>query len=91
MYESYSDLLEATAKLEEYAEVCNDELGEYWTKLVSLVNSCDTGMSDEFEKAYHVEVASQLAYLKEHATIIEDSEVISQTINIKKLKWDYEE
>ena len=41
--------------IEKYAQLIDDELGEYWMSLVNLYSSCDLFKS-KFEKAYEKEI-----------------------------------
>lgn len=54
--------------IEKYAQLINDELGEYWTSLVNLYSSCDF-LGSKFKKAYEKEIDDIYKYIKENAKI----------------------
>ena len=54
--------------IEKYAQLINDELGEYWTSLVNLYSSRDF-LGSKFEKAYEKEIDRIYKYIKENAKI----------------------
>lgn len=54
--------------IEKYAQLINDELGEYWTSLVNLYSSRDF-LGSKFEKAYEKEIDAIYKYIKENAKI----------------------
>ena len=54
--------------IEKYAQLIDDELGEYWMSLVNLYSSCDL-FKPEFEKAYEKEIDAIYKYIKENAKI----------------------
>lgn len=54
--------------IEKYAQLINDELGEYWTSLVNLYSSRDF-LGSKFEKAYEKEIDDIYKYIKENAKI----------------------
>ena len=54
--------------IEKYAQLIDDELGEYWTSLVNLYSSRDF-LGSKFEKAYEKEIDAIYKYIKENAKI----------------------
>lgn len=58
-------------ELRDAAEMCNDEMGEWWESLVNLVPKYRDGASVGFATAIELEIVSEYQRLKEEFTIID--------------------
>lgn len=76
-------------QLEEFAQLENSELGEFWQSLVDLTRHKDF-MSDGFYKSLKAEIKGTLKYIKKNFDIIvEPAEVVHK--EYKRLKHKNED
>lgn len=62
------NIKEKISVIEKYAELINDELGEYWMSLTSLNSSADF-FPEEFAKVYESTIDEVYAYIMEFGKI----------------------
>jgi TPP-dependent indolepyruvate ferredoxin oxidoreductase alpha subunit len=65
--------------IEKYAQLINDELGEYWLNIASL-HAYSYMYDEEFSKAYETEIDKIYEYIKEFARIKVTEQTYTQKI-----------
>ena len=73
------NLSEIKEELEDAANLCCDELGEWWTALADLYPCIIDGGSKEFLEAYEKEMVNEYERFKSEFKIIEETETRSTT------------
>jgi len=79
-----ADLDEIAEELERAGQMSNDELGEWWIGLASLLPRVRDGASLDFKKAYAKQLRSEYKRLKNEFRIVETTE--TQTITSRELR-----
>ena len=74
-------------ELSEYAELCNDELGELCLILNSVAQRTDYSLSEGFEKAIEAEIDAQLLNFKTYSKIVEREEEVVEKRIYEELEW----
>jgi hypothetical protein len=80
------DVSKQAEELEEYAEMCNDEVGEASSALVNMLSYTEE-LSPEFEIAVKKEILRQLKMFKECTKIVETEETITR--KYRDLEWTH--
>jgi hypothetical protein len=80
------DVSKQAEELEEYAEMCNDEVGQASSALVNMLSFTEE-LSPEFEMAVKKEILRQLKIFKECTKIVETEETI--THKYRDLEWTH--
>lgn len=79
----YPKLCDIRSELEVYAEMCNDEFGEYALLLCSMTSNTDV-MSDSFREEFEEEIQNVLNYFKQHSKIV----ITTKTSTFEELEWN---
>lgn len=83
---SHADFMKLASELEDYAEMCNDEFGEYCSVLVAVAYRQDFA-SDKFLKVLQKEIRDTLNYIKQNTTIVKHQREI-QIEEYDELVWN---
>lgn len=82
---TYSELCKKSEELLEYADLCDDELGEFCKAITNPCVNSDVA-SDDFIEALGKEVLFQLDHFKSKSKIVTRSRVFSREVKI--LEWN---
>ena len=83
------DYYEMAEKLEDFSQEVQDEAGEVWGLLASLLHYPDY-VSDEFKAALHKEAAETLKFIDENYEWIEEEYTVpAQTKKRKEFQYKY--
>lgn len=74
--------------LREYADLSNDEMGEYWNHLIRMWRYQEMMLDDGFIEKFENEVDAQIENIKEYCTIIETEETETRTYTVRELEWN---
>lgn len=82
-----SDYYELEEQLQDYAEMSNDELGEFVKMLLRIRNECGYSLLPGFGKIVESELQAQLKNFKENSTVVKKDVPISYTEHRVYLEW----
>ena len=85
---SDNDLFQMAEELEQASQLCDDECGEWWSKLAALWPSVRDGASDEFCDAYKKELREEHKRYKTEFRIVEHTE--TRTFVVRTLEHESE-
>lgn len=82
------NLYELAEELNDAAELCNDECGEWWAMLAVMWPRVRDAASNEFEEAYKKELRREHKRFKDEFRIEEETE--TQTVTYRTVKHESE-
>ena len=81
------ELAKLEVELGKYANMQNDELGEFCTMLTLLCGRTGCAITETFSVALEAEIVAQIQNVRDYATIITET-ITPEPYTVEKLEWN---